>query len=347
MLDYLRKFDEFYKYYIRVHNDMVDMSADEEANKVNINNIYAVSSSVICDIINKYGGDVDYLALMSEDKKLLDRLVALMEKHFSSGVRQEFLVAGINMLMSVFCDMTKNAPVSAEEKINTLENIRKISWAYAVIVAGGWSNLDHLRMNDIKKESTFLLEKERERFSNYINEKKAFVIFIESDGAIINLNTSASKHFGIDLNERKYNIMDILDYHFISFDNFLKIYKGEELKPVRLMNGEKFEISIAPLVMKAEDVSEYFVTLKTGARKSYTGRNEEADYGSSDFKSKLSHMEAKVCDMIENGFLSKEIAENLNISIDTVKTHRKNIRKKLKLNKTGANMYIYLKNSGL
>lgn len=347
MLDYLRSFDEFYKYYISVHNYMVDMRANEEANKININNIYEVSSSVICEIITKYDGHVDYLALMSEDKKLLESLVALMETHFSSGVRQEFLVAGINMLMSVFCDMTRNAHISNEDKIDTLENIRKISWAYVVVVAGDWSNLDNLRVNDIKKESTCLLKKERERFSNYINLKKAFVIFIENDGKIINLNTSAAKHFGIDLKERQYNIMDILDYHFISFDNFLKIYKGEELKPVRLMNGEKFEISIAPLVMDGEDVSEYFITLKTDTRKNFSGGNENADSLSSDFKSKLTYMEAKVCDMVENGFLSKEIAEHLNISVDTVKTHRKNIRKKLKLNKTGANMYIYLKNTGL
>ncbi len=57
----------------------------------------------------------------------------------------------------------------------------------------------------------------------------------------------------------------------------------------------------------------------------------------------LTQKEIDVCNMIKNGFGSKEISEALFISTRTVETHRNNIRKKLKISGKDVNLSTYLK----
>lgn len=57
----------------------------------------------------------------------------------------------------------------------------------------------------------------------------------------------------------------------------------------------------------------------------------------------LSPSEMRVAAMIKNGLTGKEIATKLNISLDTVKTHRRNIRKKLKIHNSDINLANYLR----
>ncbi|MGE4194923.1 MAG: LuxR C-terminal-related transcriptional regulator [Pseudodesulfovibrio sp.] len=62
---------------------------------------------------------------------------------------------------------------------------------------------------------------------------------------------------------------------------------------------------------------------------------------------KLTHMETRVCQFIQAGYPSKEIAASLNISIETVQTHRKNIRRKLGLHGRSMSLYAHLKTQGV
>ena len=57
----------------------------------------------------------------------------------------------------------------------------------------------------------------------------------------------------------------------------------------------------------------------------------------------LSSQEMRVAAMIKHGLTSPKIADMLNVSLHTVKTHRKNIRKKLKLQNSNINLTSYLK----
>jgi ATP/maltotriose-dependent transcriptional regulator MalT len=57
----------------------------------------------------------------------------------------------------------------------------------------------------------------------------------------------------------------------------------------------------------------------------------------------LSAMELRVAMMIKNGFSSDEIARLLHISPHTVKTHRRNIRKKLNITNANINLSSYLR----
>ncbi|MCX5704461.1 MAG: helix-turn-helix transcriptional regulator [Candidatus Omnitrophica bacterium] len=57
---------------------------------------------------------------------------------------------------------------------------------------------------------------------------------------------------------------------------------------------------------------------------------------------KLSPKEIEVCGMLKGGLSSKEISEFLNVSRQTIDTHRKNIRKKLGLSKKKVNLTSFL-----
>ena len=57
----------------------------------------------------------------------------------------------------------------------------------------------------------------------------------------------------------------------------------------------------------------------------------------------LTDHEMRVAVMIKNGMVSQNIADMLNISLHTVKTHRKNIRRKLQIQNSKINLVSFLK----
>ena len=57
----------------------------------------------------------------------------------------------------------------------------------------------------------------------------------------------------------------------------------------------------------------------------------------------LTPAEMRVAAMIKNGLTSQNIARHFNISLNTAKTHRRNIRKKLKIQNLNINLPTYLK----
>ncbi|MBI4844056.1 MAG: response regulator transcription factor [Nitrospirae bacterium] len=64
----------------------------------------------------------------------------------------------------------------------------------------------------------------------------------------------------------------------------------------------------------------------------------------SEVRHKLTPKEIEVCNMIRNGLTSKEIGNQLNLSVQTINKHRKNIRKKLDLSNKETNLASYLQN---
>ena len=61
--------------------------------------------------------------------------------------------------------------------------------------------------------------------------------------------------------------------------------------------------------------------------------------------SSLSSTEMRIASLIRNGMSSEEIAKHLYIAPSTVKTHRKNIRRKLNLQDSGINLRAYLESA--
>jgi len=58
---------------------------------------------------------------------------------------------------------------------------------------------------------------------------------------------------------------------------------------------------------------------------------------------KLTPREIEICKMIRNGLITKEISQILKVSIETIKTHRKNIRKKIDIKDNKTSLTAYLK----
>lgn len=62
---------------------------------------------------------------------------------------------------------------------------------------------------------------------------------------------------------------------------------------------------------------------------------------------RLSRTEIEVCRFIQVGRSTKEICEVMNLSFETIQTHRKNIRRKLSLNGEKVNLHAFLANRSL
>lgn len=66
------------------------------------------------------------------------------------------------------------------------------------------------------------------------------------------------------------------------------------------------------------------------------------EYGRHALLLKLTPTEMKVCQFIQAGATTKDIAEALNLSVVTIQTHRRNIRRKLDLQNRNVNLYTFL-----
>ncbi len=56
----------------------------------------------------------------------------------------------------------------------------------------------------------------------------------------------------------------------------------------------------------------------------------------------MTHMQLQVANLVMQGKTSKEISELLNLSWQTINTHRKNIRKKIGIQNKAKNLRAYL-----
>ncbi len=95
----------------------------------------------------------------------------------------------------------------------------------------------------------------------------------------------------------------------------------DKLKRIKALEPYSSELDL--IISQIEDVTSNFIT---------------------DVKivSKLTPAELRVASLIRNGFNSGDIARKLNISLDTIKCHRKRIRKKLGINKAGFSLKNFL-----
>ena len=70
--------------------------------------------------------------------------------------------------------------------------------------------------------------------------------------------------------------------------------------------------------------------------------HQEQSSNSVDLKIKLSPRENEIVQLITKGFKNKDIAIQLEISYETVKSHRKNIFRKLEINHVNQLLHLYL-----
>jgi len=96
----------------------------------------------------------------------------------------------------------------------------------------------------------------------------------------------------------------------------------------RLLAAEK----LTPAMQR--ELDGIFVLLNSGLAQSFTK-----------LQSRLTPREFLICGFIKDGLSSKEIADALNVTVQTVEKHRYNLRRKLQLNKSDLNLATYLRQS--
>lgn len=119
----------------------------------------------------------------------------------------------------------------------------------------------------------------------------------------------------------------------------------EEKRIARAQVADKVEQVLLPalsrLVRTDGTVNDnYFDLMKRGLAELVSGGGDIHK-----ILTRLSPREAEICNMIICGLSSQEIADTLCVSLATVKKHRENIRKKLKLTKKGMNLVNFLKSN--
>jgi len=110
-----------------------------------------------------------------------------------------------------------------------------------------------------------------------------------------------------------------------------KIYEMTSTNMIPIINELQGDKSCQKRLADLELLKTYLIGLIPGP----TGQHEILVY--------LSSQEMRVAAMIKHGLTSQKIAEMLNVSLHTVKTHRKSIRKKLKLQNSNINLCSYLR----
>lgn len=133
-----------------------------------------------------------------------------------------------------------------------------------------------------------------------------------------------------------------------SMDNTLRTVLrtvAEEKQEVREEVLEQIKQYLLPTIDRIAEVS------SQDLRKSYSGilksHIEDFSESSSEVSDELLSLSARqleICKLIRVGMKGREISELLNISFETLQSHRKNIRKKLKLCGTKISLTTYLAN---
>ncbi len=119
----------------------------------------------------------------------------------------------------------------------------------------------------------------------------------------------------------------------------------EQKKDVEMKISHNLNLTVRPILdqLLSQDVSETVQFLINSL--DYNLTNMFSSFGFKMVKNShlLTPREIRICEMVRSGLSSKQMAKVMGISPQTVLVHRKNIRKKLSLGRSGQNLASYLK----
>lgn len=129
----------------------------------------------------------------------------------------------------------------------------------------------------------------------------------------------------------------------VTLRNVMKAIDRDK-EELELSISQKVTTSIIPSLQKlaAEENGEIRDIYMKILRDQLAGLTRSSGAISNEDIIRLTKSEVHVCQMIQAGSTSKDIADGLAISIETVQTHRKNIRRKLGLSGKDVNLFAYL-----
>lgn len=272
--------------------------------------------STIFKIIEYYDGDVGYFDLLGK-KELMHSLLETAREHMDEGIRLDMLLGSAKVYCIYYEYILSHSSINKKDVIRFLVNLRKIHDAFEVIAVKEW----FIHINEVNCIKINMLQEKVEtrnlQLSALIETSSDFIAIVDMEGKIIFMNHKMASYFSI-INCEERQLCSLLNYEHISFNELLKFYNYGGRKQLCLSNGEQFYTTLSKLP------AGLFLFSMSYIRKSPSSSIKE-------MISKFTPSENAVCSCIIKGMTTREIADNLFISIDTVNTHRRNIRRKLEL----------------
>lgn len=197
---------------------------------------------------------------------------------------------------------------------------------------------------EIHEEFIKILEHNDEYFGDtQLSTKEKVLIHVEV--IAVNINLEGETYVLVsyrDITQRK-KAEDELKKKNIALQEILSHIEEEKLK-FKLQVAKTVDDVLMPTVNKLTNVDNkindiYFDLLKDNLKDL-----ANTSGGIIHAYSRLTSREIEICNLIRHGSTSKEIAQELNISLLTVNKHRERIRRKLVISNKNINLASYLKN---
>lgn len=269
------------------------------------------------EVLRHYRGQVDYFDLL-QNQHLLAPLLEIMEQHLEEGTRLDFFFGVTKVHILCYEHMLRESEMDRKDIFDFAFNYRKIFDAFELIAMKACQIRTTERYNETLSQLNEQVEFLQIQFKALVETFQYPVVIVDLDGKIQILNHEAYKYFAL-LGKLDMQLCSLLDYHFESFDDFINSYGRDSDKYVNFMNGEQFLTRL----VKLSPTAYLFSMIPVSGQEMVKALNEKL--------TKLTSTETVVCSYIIRGHSTREISEELFISIDTVNTHRKNIRRKLGL----------------
>lgn len=172
------------------------------------------------------------------------------------------------------------------------------------------------------REERALIDGIANRLGSFIERKNALRLFAESQKLLEQRNE--------DLNRKNIALKELVAQ--------FEIEKGNLAKKVSV-NAQRL---LMPLIQRLATINvpkEYVKALEGNVNQLVS------DFGPiiTDSRFRLSVREVEVCNMIKSGLATKQIAQILSLSFQTIEAYRKSIRRKLGLTKRRMNLVSYLR----
>lgn len=220
----------------------------------------------------------------------------------------------------------------------TIDWIPKIIETYPmakIVVMTGYADMDivlkaiRLGVTDfiVKPVEIALLKHSLERISQLLNNERKIQALLEDLKKSNELLSKQKEEYQF-LNDR------LLETNraFSTLAQNLDLERREIERQI----GMKIKSSILPIVQKLQADAKYNLELEMLYQMLWELASGITSPNSS--LGILSTAELRVASLIKRGLTNEEIAEKLYISVDTVKTHRKNIRKKMRITNSNVNL---------
>ena len=263
--------------------------------------------------IEYYNGNVDIRDLFEKQNQFFAGDLHLASLHRQGNTRLDYLLSTIKRHLRIYEEMIYASDLDPQLCMKFIINIRRISDVReSLIVQHVYKDL----LDDINSQHNANIIKIRQltsRVNRLLNVLEHPALIFDTKGNIQEVNDAAVEFFALWNREQQMDVLSLLDFHYASFKEFLASYDNTPVRQLGFTNGEQ----LTSKLIKLDRYSYMLIFMNMKQREA------EPEY------TELSSSEYSIFELVNKGMTSKQIADKLHLSEETVKTHRKQIRRKL------------------